>query len=334
MLSFLKILVTAFLIAGLAILTLWAGLALWYRLPFPEIVRMGASGGFALFGVAIIVALFRKRPVRALAIYGLAFAGVLMWWGTIKPPHSGNWEADVARQVTGVIDGDILTLTNVREFEWRSLDDFSEIWTTRRYDLSQIRSLDMFMTYWGGPTMAHVLLSFDFGTGENLVWSVEVRREVGGEFHPVPDFFKTHSRINIASVERDVVGVRANMRDHAVKLYRLNVSPELARALVEEFVRDSNALAKEPQFFHSLTANCTTAIAELLQNIGVSVPFDWRMVANGYLPSLIYDRGLMDTRVPFLQLRDLGRINARAEAAGLTDAFSAAVRQGVPIPEM
>lgn len=329
---FLAIILTAALTLVLAVLTLWAGLGLWLRLPLPEIGRMIAAGAFGLFGLAVIVALFGKRPIRALAIYALAFAAVLLWWQTIKPPLDGDWAPGVARQVTGVIQGDILTLTNMREFEWQSEEEFSEIWTMRHFDLSQIETLDMFITYWEGPKMAHILLSFGFGDDEHLVWSVEARREADSQFHPIWDFFKSHTRVNIASVETDVVGLRA-MRGDDVKLYRLNTSPELARVLVEEFVRDSNALAQEPQFFNSLTKNCTTAIAEMLQAVGVHVPFDWRLIANGYTPYLVYQRGAMDTRHTLAELRELGRINTRAEADGRTSGFSAAVREGVPVPE-
>lgn len=123
------------------------------------------------------------------------------------------------------------------------------------------------------------------------------------------------------------------MRGDDVKLYRLNTPPELARTLIEEFVNDSNALAQEPQFFNSLTMNCTTAIAEMLQTIGVHVPFDWRLIANGYTPYLLYERGAMDTRYTLKELRELGRINIKAEADGRTSAFSAAIREGVPVPE-
>lgn len=324
---------TTFFILLIAFLTLWSTLALWFRLPLPETSRMVAAGVFALFGLAIIRGLFGKRPRRALAIFGLAFAAVFIWWGTIKPPADGNWEPDNARQVTGVIDQDILTLTNMREFEWRSEDDFSEIWTTRSFELGQIKSVDMFMTYWGGPHMAHVLLSFGFATGPNLVLSVEVRREIGGAFHPLPDFFKTHTRINIASVEQDVLGVRSNIRDHDAKIYRLNTSPELARQIIEEFVRDANSLAVQPQFFNSIFKNCTTAIAEMVQAVGVNVPLDWRIVLNGHLPVLIYERGLMDARFTLAELRELGRINTRAKQVGLGDGFSAAIRKGVPDPK-
>lgn len=327
-----KFIFTTFLVLLLAGLSVWGGLALWFRLPLPEVARMIAGSGFALLGLSTIAAQFGKHQTRSLAIYAFAFTVVFIWWASIKPPVDGNWSPEVARQVTGVIDGDILTLTNMREFEWRSEDAKSEIWTTKTYDLSTIRSTDMFMSYWAGPEMAHMIMSFGFEDGEYLAWSVEVRRQVAHKFSPIEDFFKTNTLAIVASTEQDVIGVRSNVRGQDVRLFRLNTPPNLARHLIEEFVRDANALAQQPEFFNSLTTNCTTTVAKMLKAIDINVPFDWRLIANGYLPDMIYEHGALDTRVPLAQLRELGAIAPRAKAAGLTDGFSAAIRQGVPVP--
>ena len=157
----------------------WSALALWFRLPAPEVLRASAAVLFAILGLATIVALFMRlsRSLVALAVFALAFGGLLVWWSTIKPPLDGDWAPDVARQTTGAIKGDILTLSDVRDFDWRTDNDFTERWSKRSYDLSKLKTLDLFLAYWAGPEMAHVIMSFGFEDGDHIAWSVEVRRE-------------------------------------------------------------------------------------------------------------------------------------------------------------
>ena len=196
----------------------WATLALWYRAPGPESVRVLAASVFGLLALATLAAPWFNRRAAALVAFALAFGAVLLWWGTIKPVETANWSPDVARQVTGVVDGDVLTLTNVRDFDWTNKTDFTEHWTTESFDLSKLRTLDLFLAYWAGPTMTHVIMSFGFEDGRYLAWSVEVRSRKGGEFSPVADLFKSNPLVIIAANERDVVRLRSNIRGEDVQL--------------------------------------------------------------------------------------------------------------------
>lgn len=317
---------------AIAILTAWAGFAMWYRLPAAEPVRAVASALFILFGLAIVVALFSRFRIRAFVLFLAAFTAVLVWWSTIKPLGETDWAPDVARQVTGTRDGNLLTLKDVRDFQWRSDTDFTERWTTRTYDLSNLQTVDLFMSYWAGPNMAHVIMSFGFSGGEYLAWSIEVRRRVGGEFSPIADLFKSNPLVIVAAEERDVVGVRSNVRGEDVQIYRLKASPDAGRALLLEYLSDANALSTTPEFYNSITTNCTTTIVKMMRAVGDAVPFDWRLIVNGYLPDYAYDRGALDTRVPLSTLRELSHIDDRARKSGLSPDFSRLIRVGVPSP--
>ena len=118
MFRFLKGIVLATAAAAVALATAWAALALWYRLPFETLPRAALAGGFALLGLAVVIALFRRKALRALTTFTLALAAMILWWSTLTPPANGNWSPDVARQVTGVVEDDILTLSGVRNFSW------------------------------------------------------------------------------------------------------------------------------------------------------------------------------------------------------------------------
>jgi hypothetical protein len=315
-------------------LTAWSALALWFRVPAPEALRGAAAVLFAVLGLATIVALFmrRSRSLIALAVFAVAFGGLLAWWSTITPPLDGDWAPDVARQTTGSIEGDTLTLSDVRDFDWRTDSDFTEKWSKRSYDLSKLKTLDLFLAYWAGPEMAHVIMSFGFEGGDYLAWSVEVRREKSGEFSPIADAFKSHTLVYLATTERDTVRLRTNVRGEDVRLYRLKTPPEQARALLREYVVESTELAERPKWYNSITANCATVVFKLVRAAGSGLPLDWRLVVNGFLPGYLYDHGAVVTTMPLSELMERARVSPQAKAADQSPDFSRLIRVGVPSP--
>lgn len=321
----------AILFPTVALASAWTVLAFFYRLPMPETGRIAAAALFGLFGLATLIALFTRRW-RVVGVFAVVFAGVLIWWSSITPPRDVTFVPEDARQVTGRIEGDRLTLTDTRNFTWRSQTDFTESWETRSYDLSKLRTVDLFMSYWAGPEMAHTIVSFGFEGGERIAWSIEARYRVGGTYSPIAGAFKTDTLIVIAADERDLIGLRTNVRGEDVHLYRLNVSPDDARIFLAGYVEDANALAAKPQFYNSITTNCTTAIVRILRLVGASVPTDWRLLVNGYLPGYLYDQKRVDTKLPLAELIERSRISDRAKAFGLGPGFSEEIRHGVPDP--
>ena len=325
----LRILVSALIVVPVSA---WSALALWFRLPAPEGLRALAACLFVVLGLAAIAALFLRRGLAGLTVFALVFGALLVWWSTITPPLDGDWAPDVARQTTGTVEGDILTLSDVRDFDWRSDSDFAERWSKRSYDLTKLKTLDLFLAYWAGPEMAHVIMSFGFEDGDHISWSVEVRREKTGEFSPVADAFRNHTLIYLATTERDSVRLRSNVRGEDVRLYRLNTPPGQARALLVEYALQATALAAQPKWYNSITANCATVVFKIVRAAGGTFPLDWRLVVNGFLPGYLYDQRVVVTSIPLAELMERARISDKAKAADGSPDFSQAIRVGVPSP--
>jgi hypothetical protein len=308
---------------------LWAAMALWLRLiPVPPASEI-LAGAMVLMTLAAMICLVLHRW-RVVVLWGVGFAVVLGWWAMLTPSNDRAWAPDVARTAYGVVEGDRLMLHDVRNFVWRSDTDFDERWETRTYDLGQITGTDLFMSYWAGEAIAHTILSFGFTDGQQLAFSIEIRKEKTESYSALAGFFRTYELAVIAADERDVVGVRTNVRGEDVRLYRLRMPPARARALLQEYVEQVNALHRTPQFYNSLTTNCTTQIFRMIRELQPGIPLDYRVLLAGFVPEYVYDRGGLDTRLPFETLREKSHIKGRA--ASSDPDFARKIREGVPSP--
>jgi hypothetical protein len=131
-----------------------------------------------------------------------------------------------------------------------------------------------------------------------------------------------------------VIKLRTDFRNEDVYLYRLRPTKARARAFLVDYLEAMNALAEHPGWYNALTTNCTTTIRQRVMHAGGNVPLSWKLLANGYLPELLYERGTLDTSLPFTELKAASSINQRARAAGDSENFSAAIRAGLPMPPL
>lgn len=312
--------------------SLWACLALWYQFPGPAAVKIGAGVLWAAFGLAAIALTWRRRAARALLSYAIGFALLLGWWSTILPSQNRVWADDVSRQLHSHIDGSVVTLDNVRNFEWRSDTDYIQRWETREYDLDRLRTVDVSLSYWTGPAIAHTLVSFGFDDGKFVTFSIEIRKERGEAFSSIGGFFRQFENSLIAADEHDILRVRTNVRGEDVYMYRVHLPQPEMRSLFLAYLGEGAALVREPSFYNTLTANCTTIVYALAKRIVPGLPMDWRLLASGYLPDYLFDVGGLTPGYSMEALRSAGRITDRAIATDKTPAadFSRAIRQGLP----
>ncbi len=188
----------------------------------------------------------------------------------------------------------------------------------------------MFIAYWGPTLIAHTIASWDFGSGQHLAISIETRKEKSESYSAIRGFFRQFELYYVVAEERDVIGLRTNFRGEQVYLYHVVVPVVQARALLLEYLKDVNRLADRPRWYNALTTNCTTLIRHHIQNIAAGGRFDWRILANGYLDRLAYERRRIDTSIPFAELRERSNITAKARAADSSPNFSSQIRIGLP----
>jgi hypothetical protein len=321
--------IAASLLVGLP--AAWAVLALWYQAPGGHALKIVIVSLWIAFSLVTLIALWQGRAVLGLLVFAAAFAAVLFWWQQIPPTNERLWTDDVAQLTTGTVNGNQVTLHNVRNFDWRSNQDYTQRWETRTYNLEQLNCVDMIMSYWNGPAIAHMLISFGFEDGQHVAFSVEIRRDKNETYSEIGGFFKQFELSIIAADERDVIRVRTNVRGEDDYLYRIRMPLAAMRALFLAYINQANSLVDTPRFYNTITGNCTTLVYHMMKQIIGYLPLSYRLLLTGYLPAYVYQVGGLDQGYSLSELRTLGRITERAKQSDRSETFSADIRRGIPI---
>jgi hypothetical protein len=295
-------------------------------LPWLEL-RLALAGAFAALAIwGFWLSRRRHMPVAVIVL----FLGVVVWWISIAPSHDREWRPEVAVMPRAIIEGDRVRLTGVRNFDYRTRNDFTVRYEEREVWLSHLTGLDFYVSYFSEGPVGHTFVSFIFDNAPPLSISIETRPEVGEGFAPVASLFKQFELIYVVGDERDIVGVRTNHRHEAVYLYRLNTSADDARRLLLIYLARINELADRPEFYHLLSNSCTINIMRYANAAGRVGRLDIRHILNGLIDSYLYSSGRMDTTLPFDELRRRSLINEAAQAADGAPDFSQRIRASLP----
>lgn len=301
---------------------LWAVAALY----------IDASGWLSLFLVLVCVASsFYFKPFKQFFLFiSFCCVLVLIWWFTLSPSNDRDWRVDVARLPSATIENDNLSVSNVRNFQYQSENRFTEKWETRKYNLDKLVGIDMSLIFWGPKNVAHTITSWRFSDGTHLAVSIETRKEKHEDYSAFKGFFRQFEIYYVVADEEDLIKLRTNHRGEKVYLYNLKMPMKNARALLLDYLREINKLKEEPRWYNALTHNCTTAIRFHNKQIGAAGPLDWRLILNGNLDELGYERGVIDTSLSLDKLREVSNITKKAKELPSDANFSAAIRRGLP----
>ncbi|MBN1588701.1 MAG: DUF4105 domain-containing protein [Pirellulales bacterium] len=247
----------------------------------------------------------------------------------LRPSNNRRWSPEQALLARAELDGDRVTVRNIRNFRHASEDSYSIDYYDRTFSLDDLRSVDFVVApFPTSPDLAHTMLSFGFEGDEYLTVSVEARREKGETYDPVRGLMDGYELIYVVGDERDLIQLRTNVWLNDVYLYRARATPEQVRSLFVDVMRRVNQLAELPEFYNTLSNNCTTNIVDHVNRLVPDrVPLDQRILLNGRSDRLAYDLGLLDTDDSFEQAKAKARVNYLAYVHRDSPDFSALIRR-------
>jgi Domain of unknown function (DUF4105) len=310
---------------------IWAALLLLYTGPQHNGLNTALAAIAALISLLTLFSLFVRRwRWRMLGTQLVLFVLAFAWWATLAPSNDREWLPDVAKLPRATIDGNMVTVHNIRNFDYRSETDYTQRWYDKQFDLRKLEGVDLVAVYWMGPAIAHIFVSFAFAGGDHLAISIETRKEKGEDYSTLKGFFRQYELYYVVADERDVIRLRTNYRHNPpedVYVYRLQGGTlENARRIFIDYINKINYLNEFPEFYNTLTTNCTTNIWLHTRVNPTHLPFSWKILASGYVPEYVYESGLLNNQIPFADLQRRVHVNARAQAADAASDFSRRIR--------
>ena len=303
----------------------------------------------------------KKTKIKWLmGLYAVIWFVGVGWFMSITPEQQRDWMPEVSQKITYERDPnnpDLITLTNVRNFDWHTEDDATARWETRTIDMSKLSGVDVANSYWMGPLIAHTLVSFRFENDRPLAFSFEIRKEKGESFSALAGFFRRYELSLIAAEERDIIYTRTNARGEQVYLLPIShLQQHEVQALFESYLTAADELNAQPAWYNTLTSNCTNIIFYMARMVsGDRLPWDYRIWVSGWLPNYLYDVGMLDTNSQLNEEQQTGQnwsmdtwyerthINpkvrgfdnqANLDSGVNSREFSKQIRQGIPIPPL
>jgi hypothetical protein len=252
-------------------------------------------------------------------------AGCKVW----RPSNDRLWSADQAVLPYAEIDGNRVTIHNIRNCKYRSETDYTVEHYDRTFDLSELETVDFIVVPFAeAPQLAHTMLSFGFGGRDYLACSVEIRKEMGETYSPIKGMLRQYELMYVLGDERDLVLLRTNHRLSEVYLYRSRATPQQARDLFLDVLARVNKLYEQPEFYNALTNNCTTNIVQHVNRLAPGrIPYGLAVLLPGYSDRYAYDLGLLDTDASFEETRARAKINMAAWLYRDAPDFSVRIRQ-------
>jgi hypothetical protein len=308
----------------------WAVLALHYAPLTPP--PTGDALALLLI-VAASFALIRLKAAKAALTASVCPTLVLIWFLLLRPAEDRHWTSEYALPASVSIEGNAVHIRNIRNFQWKTESEAVPAYYDADFALDSASSVDLILSYWAGEAIAHVFVSFGFSDGRHLAISVETRRAVGQDYSALAGFFRNYELFYVVADERDLIGVRTDIRHESVYIYRIRPAvPDAPRLLLHSYLQRVQALAGAAAFYNTLTDNCTTNVITRANAAGpnaAALRYSWKLLASGYADSYAYDLGRLNQDLAFPELKRRSLIT-RPPGASITTTFSSDIRVGLP----
>ncbi len=248
-------------------------------------------------GKGYLLQLIARAPKEAY-LWSLFLLSVISYL-SLPGPQPEKWQSPWAHAPQFSLEGDTLTIRNLRDFHYRSELDYDPIWRTETYNLSTITGADFAECHWDGmEAICHTMMSFSFADGKHLVVSAETRLPEGEAQSALGGLYKRYGLLYIFGTEADIFGLRTNHRHEDLLLLPMKVKPQGARAMLMHFVHLAQAAEKNHTAYNTAANNCSSGVMATFRHLAPDMPlwYDLAPIHNGSISRILFNHGALITR--------------------------------------
>lgn len=231
-------------------------------------------------------------------LWGLLGCGIISYH-LLPNPHPLQWQTSWAREPQFSIQGDTLTISNLRDFHYRSETDFDAHYRTESYNLSQLTDVDFAECHWDGmEAICHTMLSFGFADGRRFVISAETRLPEGESQNALGGLYKRYGLLYVFGTEEDIFALRTNYRHEDLLVMPMKLKPGRGRELLETFIRIAQQAHSTHKPYNTISGNCSSGVMESFRALAPNMPkiYNLAPIHNGSISALLYKHGALITR--------------------------------------
>ena len=298
--------------AALSLGVPWCTGALFHAFDMPVSISWCAV---IVLVASLIAGLFFRWVLPGTALIEITLAAVFCF---ITPEHRFRgtaWQTPWRHTLeVNKLDDGRYELHNVRDFLYRSETDFDIRYRTVTIAPEQISSIDAVFSHWDNmEEIAHSMLGLNFADGETVVISLETRLPEGASQNGIDGLYRRYGLAMLAGTPDDFYGLRVDHRGETLYVYRLNMDRQDLHDTVLSIFERAAELQRNPQFYNTLSRNCTTGLLPMLPGAVDLTSGDIRVLLNGLAVQLLFEKGMVVRR----EGESFGSIRARSLVPGL-----------------
>lgn len=254
---------------------------------------------------------------------------VLVFFLSIKPSNTRDWESEFAVLPNVTIEGDVITIANIRDWRYSEQEILSKNYINRTFNITDLERVWFLIEPFGKwDGVAHTYFVFDFKNQDPITFSIEARREKGEDYSAFLGLFKKFELIYMWGTEQDFTLRRVVLQKNSVHMYPMTISSEFQRSLFMELAKATQKLETTPRFYNTVTSNCTNNLAYHANTISPGVaPFHYARFLTGYSGQYVYDLGYIPKDKSYEEIKAQYYINTIVNEMYTEENFSELLRE-------